>query len=117
MIKFQALLLTGLLSLTCSVSAQVYKSTDADGNVTFSDTPSADSEEVKVEETNVADPTKVPENTTPAPAPEVVKKKPPPDTTVQSNDDYDDGDDGGNLRERRRAQRKIRRHQREERHR
>lgn len=115
MIKFQALLLTGLLSLTCSVSAQVYKSTDADGNVTFSDTPSADSEEVKVEESNVADPTKVPENTTPAPAaPEVAKQAPPPETTVQGNGDVDDG---GNLRERRRAQKKIRRNQREERHR
>lgn len=108
MIKFQALLLTGLLGLTCSVSAQVYKSTDAEGNVTFSDTPSADSEEVKVEETNVADPTKVPENTAPAPAPEVAKKKAPPETAVPDNADFDDDD--GYLGERREARRKLHHH-------
>jgi hypothetical protein len=103
MIKFRVLLSPLLLCLSCTAFAQVYKSTDADGNVTFSDTPSADSEEVQVEEANVADPVKVPVNTAPAPIPEVVKHETPPEATV-----HIDNDDGGGYRYRRhRAARKM----------
>jgi hypothetical protein len=52
--------------------AQVYESTDADGNVLFSDQPTPESEEVKVPETNVGDSIEVPP---PAPDP-VVEPKP-----------------------------------------
>ena len=94
MIKYRILLSPLLLCLSCTAFAQVYKSTDAEGNVTFGDTPSADSKEIQVEETNVADPVKVPENTAPTPAPEpkVVKQETPPEATIEN--DYDD-DDGG----------------------
>ena len=49
-----------MLGLASTALAQVYKSTDADGNVIYSDTPAADSEEVQVQETNIADPVEVP---------------------------------------------------------
>ena len=52
--------------------AQVYESTDADGNVLFSDQPTPESKEVKVPETNVGDSIDVPP---PAPDP-VVEPKP-----------------------------------------
>lgn len=72
--------------------AQVYKSTDADGNVTFSDTPTSEGEEVQVNEANVADPVEVPENTSPPPAPEpkVIKTERPAEVVVET-----ESDDGG----------------------
>ena len=96
MIKFRVLLLPLLLGLSCTASAQVYKSTDAEGNVTYSDTPSTGSEAVQVEEANVADPVKVPENLfeSPPAAPKVVKQQASPEVVVETRDD--DGD--GNLR-------------------
>ena len=93
MIKFRILLLPLLLGLSCTAFAQqVYKSTDAEGNVTFSDTPSTDSEAVQVEETNVADPVEVPANTAPEPAPEpeVTQQEAPPQPTPEVNADDDD---------------------------
>ena len=72
MIKHRVLLFPLLLCLGGTAFAQVYKSTDSEGNVTFSDTPSDGSEAVQVEETNVADPVEVPENTSPPPAPAAV---------------------------------------------
>jgi len=110
MIKFRVLLFPMLLSLSCTAFAQVYKSTDAEGNVTYSDTPSTGSEAVQVEKTNVADPVKVPENLfeSPPPAPEVVKQQAQPEVTVENRDD-----DDGYLR-RGRAARKIERHRRYE---
>ena len=109
MINFRILLLPLLLGMSCTAFAQVYKSTDAEGNVTYSDTPSTDSEAVQVEETNVADPVKVPEDAAPAPAPEpeVTQKEAPPQPTVETHDDdyYDD------LR-RGRGARTLRRHHR-----
>ena len=91
MIKFRVLLFPMLLSLSCTTFAQVYKSTDAEGNVTFSDTPSTDSEAVQVEETNLADPVEVPANAAPAPAPEVTQQEAPlqptPEPAVESDDD------------------------------
>jgi len=93
MIKSRVLLVPLFLCLSSSAFAQVYKSTDAEGNVTFSDTPSADSKEVGVEKTNVADPVKVPENSSPAPAPEpkVIQTERAPEAPAEK--DY--GDDGG----------------------
>lgn len=66
---FMAATLTGLI---LPAHAQVYQSTDADGNVLFSDQPTPASEEVKIPETNVGDSIDVPP---PAPAP-VVEPKP-----------------------------------------
>jgi hypothetical protein len=83
-----------LLGLSCSAFAQqVYKSTDAEGNVTFSDTPSTGSEAVQVEETNVEAPVKVPKNQfedeAPAPKPKVTQQAPPQPTPAVENDDDD----------------------------
>jgi hypothetical protein len=61
MLNFRLLLFPLLLALSCTAAAQVYKSTDADGNVVFSDTPVAGSEEVEIPEPNLADPVEVPE--------------------------------------------------------
>ena len=95
MINFRILLLPLLLGLSCSAFAQqVYKSTDAEGNVTFSDTPSTGSEAVQVEETNVEEAVKVPKNQfedeAPAPKPKVTQQAPPqptPEPTVETDDD------------------------------
>ena len=61
-----------LPGLILPVHAQVYESTDADGNVLFSDQPTPESEEVKIPETNVGDSIDVPP---PVPDP-VVEPKP-----------------------------------------
>jgi hypothetical protein len=61
-----------LLGFSLTAHAQVYQSTDADGNVLFSDQPTPESKEVKVPETNVGDSVDVPP---PAPDP-VVEPKP-----------------------------------------
>jgi Domain of unknown function (DUF4124) len=92
MINFRILLLPLLLGLSCTAFAQqVYKSTDAEGNVTFSDAPSTGSEAVQVEETNVGDAVKVPKNQfeDEAPAPEAVKQQaqPTPEPAVNADDD------------------------------
>ena len=61
-----------LPGLILPAHAQVYESTDADGNVLFSDQPTPESKEVKVPETNVGEASDVPP---PAPDP-VVEPKP-----------------------------------------
>ena len=61
MITLRQLFFALMLGLSCTLQAQVYKSTDADGNVIFSDTPAGDSEEVEIPEPNLADPVEVPE--------------------------------------------------------
>jgi hypothetical protein len=66
------LMAASLPGLILPAHAQVYQSTDADGNVLFSDQPTPESEEVKVPETNVGDSIDVPP---PAPDP-VVEPKP-----------------------------------------
>ena len=106
-IKFRVLLFPLLLCLNYTAFAQVYKSTDAEGNVSYSDTPSTGSEAVQVQETNVADPVKVPENATPAPAPEptVTKQEAPPEDEISADDDDDDDDD--NYRDQRRAAKRL----------
>ena len=97
MIKFRVLLVPLFLCLSCTAFAQVYKSTDDAGNVTFSDTPSTDSKAVEVEPTNVADPVEVPVNTAPPPEPKVVKTERAPEAPAVK--DYAD-DDGYNGRRR-----------------
>ena len=83
------LLVSLLLLLSGPVCAQVYKSTDSEGNVTFSDTQTNESQEVQVNEANVADPVDVPENTSPPPAPEtkVIKTERPAEVVVEQDDD------------------------------
>ena len=71
MLKFRLVLFPVMLGLSCIALAQVYKSTDADGNVIFSDTPATDSEEVEITSPNIANPVEVPANVT-APEPEAV---------------------------------------------
>lgn len=74
MIKFRQFLFPVMLGLSCTLQAQVYKSTDADGNVIYSDTPGAGSEEVEIPEPNLADPVEVPEYVPPPePQPEAAK--------------------------------------------
>ena len=88
------LFFSALLAINFPVVAQVYKSTDADGNVTYSDQPSADSEQVDVPEPNVGDAVKVPESApAPAPAPEpaVAKEKKPDDLWDEQSSGDSDG--------------------------
>ena len=61
-----------LLGFSLAAHAQIYQSTDADGNVTFSDQPTPESKEVNVPDTNVGDSVDVPP---PVPVP-VVEPKP-----------------------------------------
>jgi len=67
------ILLPALLLGLCLPAAgqQVYRSTDAQGNITFSDKPTSGSEAVTIDAPNVADPVAVPP---PSAAPE-----PPPE--------------------------------------
>jgi hypothetical protein len=97
MLKLRLVLFPVLLGLSCIALAQVYKSTDADGNVSFSDSPAADSEEVKITTPNVAEPVEVPANVTPPeppPEPKAVatQKKNPGDELV--GEVYVEDDDG-----------------------
>jgi hypothetical protein len=118
MIKYRVLLSTLLLCLSCTVFAQVYKSTDDEGNVTFSDTPTDGGEAVAVEPTNVADPVEVPVNTAPPPEPKVVKTERAPEAATPKNygdeDEYygDDGDGYYGVRPRVRQHRRRMGHRR-----
>ena len=55
-VKKQLLLLLSCTLLACSALAQVYKHVDEQGNVTFSDQPSQDSQRVDINPTNTAPP-------------------------------------------------------------
>ena len=100
--RFSGILLgTAILGL-CFASqsqsqSQVYKSTDAEGNVTFSDQPTADSEKEVIPPTNVGDSVEVPP---PAPVvePKVVAEEPPaaPEGTMIGIEK--DSNDGNNWR-------------------
>ena len=72
----QLILFAGLpaLAMTLPALAQVYRSTDAEGNVTFSDQPTPESEAVNVPPPNVGDSVEVPP---PAPEPTPVLKPEP----------------------------------------
>ena len=61
-----------LLSISLMAQAQVYQSTDEEGNVSFSDQPTPDSKEIVVPETNVGDSVDVPPPA-PEPEPEIVE--------------------------------------------
>ena len=102
MFKLHTLLILLTMGLSANAFAQVYQSTDSEGNPSFSDTPSAGSEEIEVPETNVGDSVKVPEPSAepePAPKPEVVEQPAPPVEAVEAVEgDYNNG--SGNPRPR-----------------
>lgn len=78
MLKFRILLPALLLGLCLPVMAQqVYRSTDAQGNVVFSDTPTAGSEAVDIDTPNTADEVEVPPSQ-PEPKPEVANQETAP---------------------------------------
>jgi hypothetical protein len=92
MAKPRTLFLLLLLGSSCTVFAQVYESTDAEGNKSFSDTPSSGSQEIVIPETNTGDAVKVPEpkpEPEPAPKPEVVEQQVAPPEAVEG--DYNNG--------------------------
>ena len=92
MLNLRLLLFPLLLGLSCSALAQVYKSTDADGSVVFSDTPADGSEEVEITDPNIADPVKVHAYVPPPePPPKAVEpqKREPGEELVGENYEYD----------------------------
>jgi hypothetical protein len=99
MYNLRAMLLLLLTYLSGNAFAQVYQSTDSEGNTSFSDTPSAGSKEIEVPETNVGDSVKVPEVSVepePVSKPEVVEQPEPPPEAVEG----DDRNGSGNYRRR-----------------
>ena len=66
------LIFSALLGISLMAQAQVYQSTDEEGNVSFSDQPTPDSKEIVVPETNVGDSVDVPPPA-PEPEPEIVE--------------------------------------------
>lgn len=106
----RTLIFSSLLVLNFQVLAQVYKSTDADGNVIFSDEPSAGSEKVDVPEPNVGDAVKVPESApepVPEPKPEIAADREPSNLDGEL---IEDNRDNGNGRLRRIEHHKRRKH-------
>lgn len=92
MSKPRTLPLLLLLGSSCTAFAQVYQSTDSEGNTSFSDTPSAGSQEIVIPETNTGNAVKVPEpkpEPEPAPEPEVVEQQAQPPEAVEG--DYNSG--------------------------
>jgi len=65
------LIFPALLSISLMAQAQVYQSTDEEGNVTFSDQPTPESKAIVVPQTNVGDSVDVPPPA-PKPEPEIV---------------------------------------------
>ena len=88
MSKPRTLLLLLLLGSSCTVFAEVYESTDAEGNKSFSDTPSAGSQEIIIPETNTGDAVKVPETKPepePVPEPKVVEQQIEPTEAIEGD--------------------------------
>jgi len=86
--KFRTLLLLLLMGSSCNAFAQVYESTDAEGNKSYSDTPSAGSQEIIIPETNTGNAVKVPEpKPEPAPEPKVVVEQAAPPDVIEKDDD------------------------------
>ncbi len=73
---FSVLVFSALLSMCLAAQAQVYQSTDEEGNVSFSDQPTQDSKEIVVPEPNVGDSVEVPPPA-PEPEPEIVVEEIP----------------------------------------
>ena len=114
--RFSGILLGTALLGFCFASqsqaqSQVYRSTDAEGNVTFSDQPTPESQEVDVPPTNVGDSVDVPP---PAPVtePKAVVEKPPAVPEGRLVGTEEDNDDGSNWRNRPRAIHHRREHRR-----
>ena len=82
MIKPCIILYSFLLATSNTAIAQVYQSTDADGNTVFSDTQTPNSQEIQIPETNVGDAVKTPE-----PIPKPVSE-PEPEVIVEEEPDY-----------------------------
>ncbi len=84
------------LAFACGTAlAQVYQSTDADGNTVFSDQPTPDSIEVDVDPPNVADPLATP--VPPSAAPVATESRPAPPKQAENVEKIyieDDDDDG-----------------------
>ncbi|MFA9421617.1 MAG: DUF4124 domain-containing protein [Gammaproteobacteria bacterium] len=94
MTRPHTLLLLLLLGSSCTAFAQVYQSTDSEGNTSFSDTPSAGSQEIIIPETNTGDAVKVPEpnpEPEPAPEPKVVEQQAAPTEAVEGDDNSGGG--------------------------
>lgn len=97
MLHLRILLLAMLLGLHLPLAAQVYRSVDAEGNVTFSDQPTEGSEAVTIEQPNLSDPVKVPPaQPEPAvePTPQVATESAPAPSQDQLSDDQYDNDGG-----------------------
>ena len=108
--KISAFLLPLLIGVSSTSHAQVYKSTDADGNVVYSDTPATESKTIQIREPNVADPVEAPAQAPAEPKPEeTAQEEPQPEVIVIT-----DEDDGhlGIAEKRRRAERRERRQDR-----
>jgi len=100
--KLSLLVLAGLATLCLNATAQqVYESTDEQGNVTFSDTPTPGSRTVTIEAPNLGDAVKVPPpspdtETQEAPKPKApaASGEVPPELSTTDNDAVDvEGDD------------------------
>ena len=91
MIKPCTILFSFLLATSNTAFAQVYQSTDADGNTVFGDTPTPNSQEIQIPETNVGDAVEVPK---PEPKPE-----PEPEVIVEEEPDYLTGEISGKKRD------------------
>jgi len=112
---FCSLLCFGLLSVQGLVSAQVYKSYDADGNVIFSDKPTQRSKEVEISEPNVNDPFEMPPPAPSDPSPETEPAAPAPESITQPVADEDSADTNNDGRISRREKEEYREAQRKKR--
>jgi hypothetical protein len=97
MIKPCTILFPFLLATSNTAFAQVYQSTDADGNTVFGDTPTPNSQEIQIPETNLGDAVEVPKSEPkpePQPEPEVIVEEVPDyltgEISVKTSDDDDD---------------------------
>ena len=115
---FGSLLCLALLNFNGAVSAQVYKSYDAEGNVVFSDVPARDSKEVEVTEPNVSDSLEIPPTPPAESTPEAeLEAEPEPEPATQpdaESDSADTNNDGRISRREKEAQREARRKKRRE---
>ena len=115
---FCSLLCLALLNFNSVVSAQVYKSYDAEGNVVFSDVPARDSKEVEVTEPNVSDSLKIPPTPAAESPPETeLEAQPEPESATQpvaDSDSADTNNDGRISRREKEAYREAQRKKRRE---
>jgi hypothetical protein len=100
--KLSLIVFASLATLCLNATAQqVYESTDEQGNVSFSDSPTPGSRAVTIEAPNLSDAVKVPPpspdtetETEQAPQPPAASGQVPPDlSTTDNNDVVDDGGD------------------------